>query len=639
MLKKIKSKFIFSNIFEFIQRDSEKFKLKLVNHNKTLQKILEIDLIDYQKFFLEQKSIFYDEYPLINFDVNNFNKNFLYKKVDDDLKKYNLKINDVKNIFEKYNKKYFKKEKNNKIFILYDDIKIYDIYSPFIDIIIPFKNDIFINLPLNHIKKYNLINDYKTFFEKNINYISLLNISVDEVEQIKLLKELNINSFLIKCIFIEFKKEKNINENEENNVNLDKKNNDNNNLLSQLFEFLIKQKNLNSLSLNLNKFECDYKINNNIFAPLNNLQSLKYLNLININLSDKFIIKLEQLEILKLYDCNNIYLDNNVSTKNIKYLNLNNLNENIYSNDNYNFPNLEELIIYHSNINLNYESLIKLNKLVFEKITILENIVKYSPIEEIKQCGNFFDKEEDEIKLINIILNKETLKTVNIQLKNTSNEKLKEIKKTNKKITCMNFKLNSYEFDIQYFIKLFPNLKELNLDTFSLSAEDQCVKLENDENIKLDTISISVISCDKSIYFSFKNIKNILLLDIDFINIDILPLFNDECNINFDLLERLYIRCLGGYSYIETLQNLYNNLDKCKNLEELSIELITDIDKEFYLKFIEKMLSKKFKLFLIFIDNEILSDDFYTIKELNDLFPNIKINEYYSNYLNIQKLN
>ena len=58
MLKKIKSKFIFSNIFEFIQRDSEKFKLKLVNHNKTLQKILEIDLIDYQKFFLEQKSIF-----------------------------------------------------------------------------------------------------------------------------------------------------------------------------------------------------------------------------------------------------------------------------------------------------------------------------------------------------------------------------------------------------------------------------------------------------------------------------------------------------------------------------------------------------------------------------------------------------
>ena len=161
----------------------------------------------------------------------------------------------------------------------------------------------------------------------------------------------------------------------------------------------------------------------------------------------------------------------------------------------------------------------------------------------------------------------------------------------------MNFKLNSYEFDIQYFIKLFPNLKELNLDTFSLSAEDQCVKLENDENIKLDTISISVMSCDKSIYFSFKNINNILLLDIDFINIDILPLFNDECNINFYLLERLYIRCLGGYSYIETLQNLYNNLDKCKNLEELSIELITDIDKEFYLKFIEKMLSKNLNYF------------------------------------------
>ena len=639
MLVKIKSKFIFDNLFEFIQKDFEKFKLKLIYHNKALQKILGIDLIDYQKNFLKQKSIFYNQYPLINFDVNNFNKNFLYKKVEDDLKEHNLKIDDVKNIFEKYNKKYFKKENNNKIFILDDEINIYDIYSPFIDAIIPFQNDIFINIPLNYVKKYNLINDYKIFFEKNINNITLLNISIDEVEQIKLLNELNFNSFLIECIFIELKLKENINDKDENNENLDKINNENNNLILQLFEFLIKQKNLNSLKLNLNKFDQDYTINNNIFTSLNNLQSLKYLNLEYLNLSDKFIIKLEQLEILKIYYCNNIYFENNVSTKNIKYLCLNNLNKDIDSNDNYNFPNLEELIIYHSKINFNYESLIKLKKLEFEKIMFLENCIKYSPIEEIKQCGNFFEKEEDEIKLINIIINKKTLNNVNIQLNIISNEKLKEINKTNENILCMNLKLNIYEFDIQYFIKLFPNLKELNLDTFSLSAEEECVKFENDDNIKLDTICIRVMSCDKSIYFSFKNIKNIFLLDIDFINIDILPLFNDECNINFDLLERLYIRCMGGFSYTEALENLYNNLDKCKNLKELSIELITNIDKEFYLKFIEKIISKKLNYFLIFIDNEIFSDDFYSLKELNEMFPNIKINEYYYNYLNIQKLN
>lgn len=638
MLVKIKSKFIFDNLFEFIQKDFEKFKLKLIYHNKALQKILGIDLIDYQKNFLKQKSIFYNKYPLINFDVNNFNKNFLYKKVEDDLKEHNLKIDDVKNIFEKYNKKYFKKENNNKIFILDDEINIYDIYSPFIDAIIPFQNDIFINIPLNYVKKYNLINDYKIFFEKNINNITLLNISIDEVEQIKLLNELNFNSFLIECIFIELKLKENINDKDENNENLDKINNENNNLILQLFEFLIKQKNLNSLKLNLNKFDQDYTINNNIFTQLNNLQSLKYLNLEYLNLSDKFIIKLEQLEILKIYYCNNIYFENNVSTKNIKYLYLNNLNEDIDSNDNYNFPNLEELIIYHSKINFNYESLIKLKKLEFEKIMFLENCIKYSPIEEIKQCGNFFEKE-DEIKLINIIINKKTLNNVNIQLNIISNEKLKEINKTNENILCMNLKLNIYEFDIQYFIKLFPNLKELNLDTFSLSAEEECVKFENDDNIKLDTICIRVMSCDKSIYFSFKNIKNIFLLDIDFINIDILPLFNDECNINFDLLERLYIRCMGGFSYTEALENLYNNLDKCKNLKELSIELITNIDKEFYLKFIEKIISKKLNYFLIFIDNEIFSDDFYSLKELNEMFPNIKINEYYYNYLNIQRLN
>ena len=95
---------------------------------------------------------------------------------------------------------------------------------------------------------------------------------------------------------------------------------------------------------------------------------------------------------------------------------------------------------------------------------------------------------------------------------------------------------------------------------------------------------------------------------------------------------------MGGYSYIEALHNFYYNIDKCKNLKELSIELITDIDEEFYLKFIEKMISKKLQYFLIFIDNEILSDDFYTLKELNEMFPNNQINEYYSDSLNIQKL-
>ena len=50
------------------------------------------------------------------------------------------------------------------------------------------------------------------------------------------------------------------------------------------------------------------------------------------------------------------------------------------------------------------------------------------------------------------------------------------------------------------------------------------------------------------------------------------------------------------------------------------------------------MISKKLQYFLIFIDNEILSDDFYTSKELNEMFPNNQINEYYSDSLNIQKL-
>ena len=172
-------------------------------------------------------------------------------------------------------------------------------------------------MPLNYIKKYNIINDYKNFFQKNENNITLLNISFDEMERIKLLKELISNPFLIECIYIVFKEKKNnknFNEEaDEEDQNLDKKNIDNNNLLSKLFEFEIKHKNLNTLNLNLS----DYSFNNinNIFASLNNLQSMKNIYLQFIHLPDKFIIKLEELEILKLYHCNNIYLDNNISTK------------------------------------------------------------------------------------------------------------------------------------------------------------------------------------------------------------------------------------------------------------------------------------------------------------------------------------
>jgi hypothetical protein len=200
------------------------------------------------------------------------------------------------------------------------------------------------------------------------------------MEQIKLLKELITNPFLIECIYIDFKgkkNNKNFNEDaDEEDQNLAKKNNDKNNLLSQLFEFGINQKNLSTLNLNLS----DYSFNNinNIFTSLNNLQSLKNLYLQFINLPDKLIIKLEQLEILKLYHCNNIYLDNNISTKSIKYLDINHLNKDINYDENYNydFPNLKELNIFNSNININYESLIKLKKLGFEKIIILENCIK-----------------------------------------------------------------------------------------------------------------------------------------------------------------------------------------------------------------------------------------------------------------------
>ena len=66
-----------------------------------------------------------------------------------------------------------KKNKEN-INNLNEDILEYDIFSPFIDKFIQYNNEIFIRIPLNYIEKYDLKNDYKSFFLKNYNNINLL---------------------------------------------------------------------------------------------------------------------------------------------------------------------------------------------------------------------------------------------------------------------------------------------------------------------------------------------------------------------------------------------------------------------------------------------------------------------------------
>ena len=263
----------------------------------------------------------------------------------------------------------------------------------------------------------------------------------------------------------------------------------------------------------------------------------------------------------------------------------------------YKFPNLEELYIYYSNINIDFSSMVKLKKLGFQDISILEEVNKYSPIEFIKPMKHF-SFYEDELKLIDIIFSKKTLNKIDIIFRLISDAYLKEKKNKNENIKYMDLFVNKYDFDINNFIQKFSDIKELNL-TSDIMDEGEYIIFENVENIKIETIQINS-NFNRKIYFSFSKIQN-LYLYVDSLDVNTFSLFNNNCNDNFCSLKELIIHC-GSYPIeLELFNNLYNNIDKCLILKKLSIELIIpEFDKEIYLKFIEKMILKKLKFFFFF---------------------------------------
>ena len=141
----------------------------------------------------------------MDFEQKIFDKNILYNEVKEKLKEINLTIEDIKNLLKNNIEKEEEKKnlisenedkgKKEDVFLLGNVIPI-DIYSPFIDVIISFEKDKdFINIPLNYIEQFNLKNDYISFFQKDIENNNLLYINFDEINQIKILKELKINSY------------------------------------------------------------------------------------------------------------------------------------------------------------------------------------------------------------------------------------------------------------------------------------------------------------------------------------------------------------------------------------------------------------------------------------------------------------
>ena len=90
ILTKIFSKEIFTLIFEHIKDPN--FPFKLFIHSKQCQKKLDIDIVDYEKIFLNNRGIDINAYLFTNDNIfmRKFDKDILKSNLEKDLKKFNI---------------------------------------------------------------------------------------------------------------------------------------------------------------------------------------------------------------------------------------------------------------------------------------------------------------------------------------------------------------------------------------------------------------------------------------------------------------------------------------------------------------------------------------------------------------------
>jgi hypothetical protein len=241
-----------------------------------------------------------------NIDEYHFDKNIYEKKIEKDLKKININRKDLDEIVMKFFNEIKDETKDEDYIYDYQLIPL-DIYSPFFDVIT--KSKIYyqyaIPIPINVIKKYNLKDDYVSIFNSNSNLISL-KIYYKDIEDINYLKELKINFKNIKGLYLCINEEYGNEEEEEEEEEVDqekedeKKENENNiknyDFLRTFFSVDNFGVNIIKLKLHLPKKGNNGILEQNLLENLNNLKSLRTLELSRFKFKNKCEINITNLK-------------------------------------------------------------------------------------------------------------------------------------------------------------------------------------------------------------------------------------------------------------------------------------------------------------------------------------------------------
>ena len=208
-LSNINSKQIFKAIFEFIKDPN--FHLKFFKHSKKYQKIFDIDIVDYEKTFLKNHGIDFNNYlfSVDNIFLRTFDKDILNNNLERDCKKYNIDKEIIKKALidvctKIYEQEYKRKENHEEIKELVEVEVPVGICSPFLNDVVQtemFESIFTIALSTYLIEKLDLRDDYiNKFYELNVNKAKYdsLTICYEDSYDILFLKEFKINFGQIK---------------------------------------------------------------------------------------------------------------------------------------------------------------------------------------------------------------------------------------------------------------------------------------------------------------------------------------------------------------------------------------------------------------------------------------------------------
>jgi len=635
LLMKIKSKYIIEVISSYI--NGEDFILKLIKNSKSLQKKLDIGLIDYKYKYLEKREniedCLYDFNSLKDLLSNSFYKDkyeqksilevILFHLTKKSKQKANSEVFDDKNFIDL--------EFNNRLFNLIVECKIFD-------------NILNININLEDLKS-EIISNFEKMNKLNTKYPSLF-FEFKDMNNINYIKDFKIEFNQIKRLsFYE-----RYNDNEYDNIDI---------YFKTITSFDNIMNNLVYFSL---IFYEKRKINRDIFQKINEFKSLNHLGLGEIELSDSLLLKLSDLKTLALISCKNINLiddtnnDNNILTK-LKKLSIFHCfmskpePKSILKCPELEFLNLVSLIeekekLIGYSLIIDFSSLKKIKNYNGDSINFkfLEN---NSTLEEV-YLHDYEHTEEMEEKNLEIICSIKSLKIIDFRLEKIYDSDISNIDDKNNSIKTMKIDLDyigrsNYLYAIQ---NKFPNLENIYVIThdhiFGGNAELE-IKEKPEckiKDIKIDLRHYYVVGFFCAPFGKLESLEiNCEERGYDYSNLkDAFPIFNNKCDVIFKSLTSFKFE---GDDFVNKniIDNIFNNISNMPNLVSFKVKctIKEKLEEDSYNNFIKKILSLKFIRKINISICQDRENKMYSKEEINKLCPTINLDHLYN--INIQHLN